>query len=411
MFRTQAPFRKAIGDVSGREPSAAWLSGIENGTLPLTADRRDDVAVALQLHRDDWELLDAEVTPTLAQDLLVRYAAWQSVRLALANELWRLPKDEAGRTRARAARDRLRDLLIADPDVYDASRKLVGQLSVFSELPEATRWILLVEAAFMDPFLPWQPCQLEWRQPRVATLKALSEELGLTVSEKLLVQAEKVRVAPIAKVAAGKAANSPAEEPAGVSAAYDAFWDPDERVRALRGGEPVGAMGWGFAGGLYLVRHSSAPELASAAPAQHPLVVDPIRDTSPYLASGGLPKVLSRGFSEETARHVINPFEPPLTARPDRLPAFVVRLGPDVVRRELAKLGVISTLQRELGVGDGWRADEGVPTAEIIESQLKALAGRVRSWAEERREIERDESTSLKDAKAIASLLDKVGHG
>lgn len=411
LFKTQAPFRMAIKNLTKWEPSAAWLSGVENGSLPLTSERRDQVALALALHPDDWRLLDEDSSPTTTPEPLLRYAAWQSVRLALANELVRVPSKDADRARAREARDRLRDQLEADVEIYEASRKRVGQLSAFADLPDPTKWLLVIEASFMDPFLPWQPISRDWGASRKEALIAMAEELGLTSDRAQIEIIEKARKSdPVSRVKDREPKRSE-PEPTGPLSAAESFWDPDDRARAIRGGEVVGALGWGFVGGIYLVRPIAQRALASStnALAQRTHWDRPVLEPWEYLQSGAMPSVLARGVGRDgTGRSATSAFDPKSPPHPYRLPAFLTRLGAPVISRDLAKLRAAYKLQAELAAGGVWQKIEGFPMPGDANDNLGKLANVVRNWANVQGTFDRDDSSTIKTAITIAHMLEKT---
>ena len=408
LYKTQAPFRAAIkGQAEGWEPSAAWLSGVESDSLPLTSGRRSQVARALALHPDDWHLLDGETSPPATQPALVRYAAWQSVRLALATELARSAPREDDRRRGRAVRDRLRDCLEAEPEIYEASHKRVGQLSAFSDLPEATRWLLLIEGSAMEPFLPWQPMSLEWKASRIVLMRTLAEELGLEADNECIQGIEGARKAIGLRAWFQESEpRGPESDPAGVLSATGNFWDVDERAAQIRGGDLVGSLGWGFAAGIYLASAGASTTTTSNSYSGPLAWCDPLSDPSEYRRGGVLPSSLLR-LGHEAQSTSSSPAQNTSRSTGSRREAFLARLGVTAVSRDLAKLQAVYTVAGRLGTAEEWQSAEGVPARKEAATNLKTLSDSLNTWHRSQLEVQRTSSAEGKSVATMVQMLER----
>jgi hypothetical protein len=353
-------------------------------------------------------VLDGAMMPPGVTPALRRYAGWQSVRLALASELLRDRKlHTSERSRARAVRDRLRDCIEADQQLFEASNKRPGQLTAFVDLPDVTRWLLIIEAAFMDPFLPWQPIAMGWATADLTTLQALAEELGLSSETDELQLIEHVRRTSVKGMdwLRNVEPKSARAELPGVLSASDAYWNPQDDARVLRGGALVGALGWNFVAGAYLARSWPTSSTSTSTHTGLDSQSDQQLDDSTACPSGTVPAILVQHRGAEHGGSRQQPRRAKSIARPGHVADFLVRLGPAVIARDLAKLRTVYRLQALGTAGQDWLEVERFPTLSKAEENRTGLVVSLEVWLGEQQKLEREGSVSLESANAILKLL------
>jgi len=248
-------------------------------------------------------------------------------------------------------------------------------------LPEATRWLLLIELAACDPFAPFE---FEVESLRPMMYKALSDLAStLDVPSDAL---ETVRLAYAQVPAAmGKLPQlAPGPATAGLDKAAGGFLAP-----VLRGRDLVGWAGWSVAGGLYMAREfDRAPPVTATAQ----LTLPSWRDRALASAVAGAVVAGSRGllfaaplwplagvavgrFLERRMRR-----QPEALALPDLeaesradVADFLLALGPQWAKRELGKLAVTV----DVVIRPRRRTDSDVepcPDVETILAALRAVA-------------------------------------
>jgi hypothetical protein len=431
---TQEDLRQCLS----QKVSAGWLSGVENNNIEVAPDRRVLLADALGLVGSDRELLLSE--ESLGEHPENAYAAWQAVRLAFADGLaFHDQFGSEGRARALRARDKIRGALQDDPARRAGPGGLVGGLTHYQTLPVSTRWMLVVEAAFMDPFAPFEPA--DWFDKVVPTsvtekvyinlepiLTRIVFELGLAdvdypVGVDVLVK--KVASARQHKSYTGR---KDLRAWSGVEAAFVDLGDESSSSRIVRGADEVGWLGWWTACGMYLVRNNWASGSSS-------LAAPGTAGTVPWaqLATGGLSRVsatllggsalgattamgvaAARAAEREGQRQ--GEAADPQAAAIRQAATFLDVLSGARVRQDLVRMWTFYAIDALGGVaGIEPSPDEPIPTREAAAQELILLAKEVGELRKELAATEHKESRTLtrlqgieKELSEAAGSLDKL---
>jgi 2-C-methyl-D-erythritol 2,4-cyclodiphosphate synthase len=304
--------------------------------------------------------------------------AYHHGRVFLAAALAQQEQDwERGRRMVAAARE-LAEALATEPRFASVAAEGTPELRL---LPEATRWLLLIELAACDPFAPFE---FEVESLRSRIYKALSD-----LASTLDVPSDAVETVRLA-YARGPAAMgkfpqlAPGPAAAVLDKAAGGFLTP-----VLRGRDLVGWAGWSVAGGLYMAREF---DRASPVTATAQLTLPSWRDRALASAVAGAVVAGSRGllpaaplwplagvamgrFLERRMRR-----QPEALALPDLeaesradVADFLLALGPQWAKRELGKLAVTV----DVVIRPRRRTDSDVepcPDVETILAALRAVA-------------------------------------
>lgn len=391
----------------GYSASAGWLSGIENNKIDPTPPRRQQLADGFALVGADRDLLVSEVS--VGDHAERSYAAWQAVRLATCTEIISAAfkyTDPLDRARARAAREEIKEALLQDPAIRAASGDQVGDLSRFKDLPVTTRWMLVVEAAFMDPFAPCEP--FKWSRmyftdgvPKrtkiqlAPILSKLAEELALEDSD------EAVKTIVRQRLSSDLPDRLPdLQAQTGLEMAFIRLGDDTGASRLVRGADPVGWLGWWTAAGAYLAR----TEVSADSPSGDE---DGARLPWGSLAAGGMTvaaAIMLGGMGAATATAVgaaaaraasTKRTRSDSAARggddqPHQAAEFIQLLGPDRLRADLARL--IATYRADAAISFSVvesSSDEPLPQLTVVVDRLKRLKDAVLALQEDRRQVDR----------------------
>lgn len=433
--RSQAALLALLESRTGTSRSAAWLSGIESGALDPTPERRQELVVALGLEGAEADLLapSVERSPSGDHDL-VAYVAWQGVRLIMADELIRDSSDAGARARGRAVRDRLRDVLTSDDELWTASGRQFRGLGPFVDLPDVTRWMLLVEATHMQPFLPFEPISKSWSRTREKAIDRIAEELDLSPSSDQRKTLHRQRV-PGSKSMAWlrdhepKALTSPTGS-ATLAALFIA--DPSGDARLMRGESSVGTLGWWASCGRYALAVTDTTEELSepdsqegqsrgathfelslaAATVPSGALLASTRPLMGSLSGGALSVAATR---EALARERLRQSQ----TKGDRsrntggsnemFPGvgLLAALGPHVIRNDVTRLVTVYALSR-LSEQSWIGAESHLPSAPRAAHSLATAVRGLRAYREEVGTWEASDSTSVKQVDAAADELERA---
>lgn len=433
----------ALRDQFPQKVSAGWLSGVENNNIDVAADRRLWLTDAFGLVGTDRELLLSEVS--LGQHPETAYAAWQAVRLEMADKFVSHSNlgDREDRARAKRARDEIRRALQEDPArrAGAAGNVNVGGLTHYQTLPVVTRWMLLIEAAFMDPFAPFEP--VDWYGLVIPTafmekisvnletmLDGIGEELGLAGPDYNGVRFEDL-LKIIVEAQQGKK-YTPRKELRTVPGLMPAFvhvGDETSGSLVVRGADEVGCLGWWTACGMYLARNSWTQRAT-----ERPLSPFPANLPWYQLAHGGLSEVTATalGGSSLGATTAVGvaaarahdrdetPVLDPEDTRQDdlrQIALFLEVLGPDRLKHDLARLWTFYAVSEKGGLADGDGEDvEPIPPLEWASQSLLMIVGALDELRIERQQTDRESSrtidrlkTMIKQLNSTSRALDALG--
>lgn len=381
-----ARLREARGYSQGRFAEKAqlgksWLSMAENGQLNPSPKKLHQIAEALEVPLGaltaDADVEGAE-SPLPLADL-----AYHRGRVLLASVLAQREDDWARGRRMLAAARELAEVMAVEPLLGAGAPE--GDLEPRS-LPEATRWLLLIELALCDPFAPFEFDRASLRPrtwdalPEIAAALDLPSEAVPVVREALDRRAALVEPPP--ELAPGPAG-------AVLDRAAATLVAP-----LLRGRDLVGWAGWSVAGGLYLARGFD-PESPVTSTAEMTLPAwrdgDMLRSMAGLAVGGAVgalfaasPGPLGRivGFGSGVSqvagdrrrrREGQEPRPEPVHWSRADVADFLLALGPRWAVRELGKLAV--TVDVVVRPGRSTDPDvEPCPDVETIVAALRAVA-------------------------------------
>jgi len=437
-----------LADRGHKGLSQGWLSGVESGQLQLTPKRRDQLAEVLNLTPEDAQLLDPEAVGVAVPYAIQRYAAWQGLRLKLAEEKTRMVRDQDVKLRCKSARNRIQDTLNDDDDLRDATDGHVERLHRIDALPLSTRWMLLIEAAYMEPFAPFVPVEPDFRSSRLSILETLVEELGIAIpgDPAPATHDPTARSGAIGGPGDNRGHRMPFDDarlllktietnrrhypdsgvvdrdPAGISRAFAAFVDSDEKLATLRGGGLVGALGWDAACGLFLTRIEVAISGRSADG-------DPRREVNlkwPTYAASAVPAGLLVGAltgmptlgalvsgaaaaavvkARNKAAHGIERSEADAAAIDAAV--LLTAVGPAILNLELGKLVTLCAIRDQIGESAGWGSDEDLPSTLSVIAGLDAIRDALGDARKEREKYERSSAPTMVALKEMIAALTK----
>lgn len=421
--RSQAALLGLLEQRAGAKLSAAWLSGIESGALEPTLQRRQDLIQALDLSEDEAELLLAPEEARVAPDHeLQSYAAWQSVRLVMSDELIRQRSSATERARGRAVRDRLREALTNNEEIWRASGNQVGALAPFADLPLSTRWLLALEAAYMQPFLPHQPFDEDWGHFRDVAVERIAEELGIKPSEDQLRLIAEVRTPS----AFGRGATRWWQDqepkavvpiaPSSILAARE-LADVDGDSRLVRGESTVGELGWWAACGRYAlgdVEDESASPRSGATAGVFALPVAALA-TPWFSGTGGglgIPALVKDAISRERLRRADarggaqGDYGTPATAH-SRAVAVVAAMDRQRLKNDLAKL--ISAVRLRVIDTNSWgNGPDALPGLNASIDGLHAAARALKALHQTLASFDADSSPRRRAAEDNANAIERA---
>jgi hypothetical protein len=368
---TQEEFLARLAELDSDAPrSKGWVSGIESGNLNLAPRWAKTIGDALRLHDEDRWLLEPVPDGATVSPGLVRYAAWQAIRLSMADELIRSTKSTEGRTRGRGVRRLVADTLQQDDDVRHASGGRVGSLDPFTELPEVTRWMLVVEAAYCDPFLPYQPLDTKWGSGRTAMLEQVADELGLPDPASGVALIESARGSSFTAWLKDHEPKAPEPDPGGVALTSLSCRVGSHRARVLRADSLVGSLGWGAACGTFLAPSFRGPRAGDLPAASTAWLPEPAKDE----AGTGID-----------------------------LGSLLLSLGEDTLTRSLSMLTTLVQLRETLDTPQTWSSSEAVPDRRSAEEWLTQAAEAVELLTSDG--LNADGSPASRHSATIAAII------
>lgn len=326
--------------------STGWLSNIEKGSLRLKVEYLPAICGALRLDPGvGRRLLDPDATVALEPDLL-RYGAWQAVRLHLAAAYVTELRGKA--ERAVTAERWIAETLAGDAgleqlreegwDVTDLRRYLQRALATATPASAThhpfgrqLRWMLLVEGLYQHPYHPYGPNS--WLLRRTPVFDLLASHLDVLPADRQAAEAvslviredRSTSVVPSPRSRLAEPVEVPAAQP-GVAAVARALLD-DPALDVVAGGSVVGEYGWHYACGQYLLG-----------------IDDALQDPPPPWTPAARRRL--------AGREPVQPL-PPTRENAARL---LWAVGQDGLRNDLAKLWTMVRLAREhprVGAGDG----------------------------------------------------------
>lgn len=428
-MKTQAQLLLALKEQTGEAPSKGWLSGIESGQLQLTAEKREQLVTILELTSTDSGLLETDADGVEASALLIRYAAWQSVRLAVGKELLRNEKDTQAKLRIRKVLNLLQDTLEANDEILRASGRSLGRLDRLGDLPEVTRVMLLIEAAYMVPFHPLQPSKGKWGDSRKEVLLQIADELGLSDYEAAIDSIDNGRRPGVIRreVMGEEGPKGHDRDPVGLSSAILSVGDPDGTLALIRGGNLVGALGWEFACGTFLAHQtaidgdegldsegpfssagsrawrvgvaSAVPTALMTASLLSPVISPLVFGTAAYIAARrGMTKASRSAMAVDQSNLV------------DDAPiSFLLALGNDTVVHECAKLAALYSVFEILKTPMDQIASVGLLESDVAGSRLVALANSVETYRIERETMDQPGTRNIDELFRVAKTLRTYG--
>jgi hypothetical protein len=341
--------------------------------------------------------------------------------------------DRDDQARARRARDKIRAALQDDPGRRAGPGGMVGGLTHYQTLPVATRWMLVVEAAFMDPFSPFSPG--DWYKKVIPSsmvespatinldtvLIRIAEELGLAdercdVGYEAL--AEKIGSARRHLRYTDRKDLRP--QP-GVEAAFIQLGDETASARIVRGADEVGWLGWWAACGMFLVRNNWGThdpwQLWVASSARIPwgqISRGGLSKMSAELLGGsalGLTTAVGVAAARAAQRGTQQGLEPvdPIAEAQRQSSHFLEALGVDRLSQDIARLMTfyqIESLGHAAALAPS--SDETVPTLQQAQQDLSMQAEAIKVVEEELKSTERSSSPTLKRLSDTRSQLAKA---
>ncbi|MGR6967017.1 helix-turn-helix domain-containing protein [Geodermatophilus sp. URMC 61] len=349
----------------------SWLSMAERGQLNPSPKKLHQIAEALEIPLAALTV-DADVGG--GGPMPLAEMAYHHGRVFLAAALAQHEDDwERGRRMLAAARE-LAEALAAEPRFTVVAGEGTPEPRL---LPEATRWLLLIELAACDPFAPFEFDLEPLRSKMFQSLADLADTLDVPADAVDEVHAAFARF-PAAVAQKPQLAPGPAV--AVLDKAADGLVAP-----SLRGRDLVGWAGWSVAGGLYLARgfDRASPMTATArvalpswrdralAGAVAGAVVAGKSGLLPLAPLWPLAGVAVGRLLERRIRRREESLTMPDTEADSGADVadFLLALGPDWARRELGKLAVTV----DLVVRPRRRTDPQIEPCPDIETILAAL--------------------------------------
>jgi transcriptional regulator with XRE-family HTH domain len=378
----QSQLLELVAAALGEEgpPSVGWMSGIENGAFEPTATRRRALGIALGLNESEARTVlgTSENAGELASLDQQAYAAWQAVRLFAGEEHSRDRGDRLQKERGQAAVLLIREALIEDPDVYRASLKSPGTLGQFCQLPLTMRWMLVVEAAYMDPFLPLRPFRIDLTDNFTSMLERLCRELDIPYVKPVVDEVERAK----GYVAWAKESlvldKGHAPPPDRIFRAAGQLGESPS-TRLIRGDLEVGTLGWWAACGLYLVTTIGTD--ASTAPQEKALGETALRLTFESGLPTAVPTAVAihSGLRGRASGGRGRPAPDPGVTSDASASMFVASLGPRTLGQDLVKLTSLyqlkhiienppsgTTIPEGMWIQDGILPDVGIATERLM---------------------------------------------
>lgn len=398
---SQAELLRDWGSRFGSEPSKGWLSQVESGALTPSEDRRQALVELLRLSDAEASLLTESFSPE-SNPQVIGYTDWQAVRYWVAEYQRRTAKDSAAKLRAARVLDLLGDALREDGNFYNLYRSDLGRVRNLTDRSTEHRWLLMVEAAFMEPFAPFEPLKRRWSESRIPMLQELAGEMDLEFTSQSLECIESARHATFPRLEKGLKAGSKAMKAValdkeikqldlGAASIFRAplisqTQDPTEQL--LAGAALVGTLGWNFVGGMYLTS-----------------TLEPDGTTYGQFEPGfpvvGLQRLLASSITSSPSLRKAQLAQ----AAKFNLPAFLVSIGRPAVNHELGKLLALLNLRhkhdRTLNFAYGFSPQRFQLTKTAVETNLQ----RVNQAYARRVELDDPGSAARREFKEISAAF------
>lgn len=389
-------------------PSKTWLSLVETNQLRLSDKKRPELVEALRLTDEDADLLNE--TDESVPESLVHYVAWQAVRLEMGDRLnYRRKGDEV--RRGRRILSALREVLEGDPDIQKVVAGRPLQLEVFrKDLTPEERWMLVIEAAYMDPFAPHEPFDSKWADDRTADLEHIGAMLDLDAPTDVFKQIEKTREPGLGAWLMDRELKNAQLAAADVTDAYG--------HRALMSGRAlVGSLGWDFACGKYLARLQEpeprdGDESSTKTGAYFEwrgLLGDPVPDVllAGSLIGASVTKAFLDALSDgrlarmsRRADAAAELSEDPSLTRVD-IATFLRDMGSNVARLEVSKLSTLCQVRKQ--VPEMFPLSGETPSNLQVKAQFDLLIRTLDKAEEQLKDFDREESPARKSLRTLSA--------